>query len=95
MQHSRLRSQFHFCILSYFSNPSSGFPKAEMPLEFCLCQLGGLRRYYADFPWNDYCFCFRDSSLCAERITKAYIPHSFSQPEPSKLWFNSLFSCYT
>ncbi|MPC66984.1 hypothetical protein E2C01_061144 [Portunus trituberculatus] len=25
-----LRSQSHFCILSYFSNPSSGSPKAEV-----------------------------------------------------------------
>ncbi|MPC58920.1 hypothetical protein E2C01_052932 [Portunus trituberculatus] len=28
--------------------------------------------YYADFPWNDYCFCVRDPSLCAERITEEY-----------------------
>ncbi|MPC51233.1 hypothetical protein E2C01_045077 [Portunus trituberculatus] len=35
------RSQFHFCTLSYFSNSSSGSPKTEVPLAFCLCQLGG------------------------------------------------------
>ena len=58
-----------------------------------------LRRYYADFPWNDYCFRVRDPSLCAERITElivsgmvAYIPHSFSQPKPSKPWFNTACS---
>ncbi|MPC89712.1 hypothetical protein E2C01_084670 [Portunus trituberculatus] len=46
---------------------------------------GNLRRYYADFPWNDYCFRVRDPSLCAERITEvimsgmeAYIFHFFS-----------------
>ncbi|MPC66710.1 hypothetical protein E2C01_060862 [Portunus trituberculatus] len=55
-----------------------------MPLVFCFCQLEDLRRYYADFSWNDYCFCVRDPSLCAERITEmivsgmeAYIPQSF------------------
>ncbi|MPC33388.1 hypothetical protein E2C01_026737 [Portunus trituberculatus] len=46
-------------------------PKAEVPLAFYLCQMGGdLRRYYADFPWNDYCFHVRDPSLYAERITE-------------------------
>ncbi|MPC96618.1 hypothetical protein E2C01_091887 [Portunus trituberculatus] len=59
---------------------------------------GDLRRYYADFPWKDYCFHVRDPSLCAELITEvivsdmeAYIPHSFSQPKPSnsKPWFNT------
>ncbi|MPC34496.1 hypothetical protein E2C01_027888 [Portunus trituberculatus] len=33
--------QSHFCILFYFSNPFSGSPKAEIPLVFCICQLGG------------------------------------------------------
>ncbi|MPC43523.1 hypothetical protein E2C01_037172 [Portunus trituberculatus] len=74
-------------------------PKVEMPLGFRLCQLGDMRRYYADFPWNDYCFCVRDLYLCAERITEvivsgmeAYIHHSFSEPIRSKLWFNSAYS---
>ena len=60
---------------------------------------GDLRRYYADFPWNDYCFRDRDPSLCAERITEvivsgmeAYIPHSFFRPKPSKPWFNTACS---
>ncbi|MPC35485.1 hypothetical protein E2C01_028909 [Portunus trituberculatus] len=60
----------HKLILSYFSNLFSGSPKAEVPLAFCLCQLGDLRRYYADFPWNEYCNRVRDPSLCAERITE-------------------------
>ncbi|MPC87924.1 hypothetical protein E2C01_082806 [Portunus trituberculatus] len=56
-----------------------------------------LRRYYADFPWNDYCFCVKHPTLCAECITEvsgmeAYIPHSFSQPKPSKPWFNTPWS---
>ncbi|MPC55539.1 hypothetical protein E2C01_049479 [Portunus trituberculatus] len=29
------------CILSYFSNSSSGFPKAKVHLVFCFSQLGG------------------------------------------------------
>ncbi|MPC12807.1 hypothetical protein E2C01_005518 [Portunus trituberculatus] len=48
-------------------------------------------RYYADFPVNPF--------LCAEHRTEmiasgreAHIPHSFSQPKPSKPWFNS--ACY-
>ncbi|MPC15087.1 hypothetical protein E2C01_007870 [Portunus trituberculatus] len=52
---------------------------------FASASLGDLRRYYADFPWNDYCFNVRDPSLCAERNTEvivsgmeAYIPRSFS-----------------
>ncbi|MPC43802.1 Kelch domain-containing protein 4 [Portunus trituberculatus] len=61
------------------------FPKVEVSLVFCLRQMGDLRRYYADFPWNDYCFLVRDPSVCAERIIEvivsgmeAYIPQSFS-----------------
>ena len=57
-----------------------------------------LRRYYADFPYNDYCFRVRDPSLCAERIIEVivsgmevYIPHSFSRPKPSKPW--SITAC--
>ncbi|MPC33492.1 hypothetical protein E2C01_026844 [Portunus trituberculatus] len=48
-----------------------GCPKAEVPLAFYFCQMGNLRRYYAEFPWNDYCYHIRDSSLCAERVTEA------------------------
>ncbi|MPC44003.1 hypothetical protein E2C01_037663 [Portunus trituberculatus] len=40
---STLGSSDHnlICFLSYFSNPSSGSTKAEVPLAVCLCQLGG------------------------------------------------------
>ncbi|MPC11278.1 hypothetical protein E2C01_003939 [Portunus trituberculatus] len=34
-------SSDHNLISVSFSNPSSGFPKSEMPLAFCLSQLGG------------------------------------------------------
>ncbi|MPC10625.1 hypothetical protein E2C01_003264 [Portunus trituberculatus] len=50
----------------------AGSPKAEVPLLFCLCQWGDLRRYYVDFPWNDYGFRVRDPPLYAERITPKY-----------------------
>ncbi|MPC33689.1 hypothetical protein E2C01_027048 [Portunus trituberculatus] len=70
--------------------PPQDPPKVKVPLAFCLCQLGDLRRYYADFSWNDYLFRVGDPSLC-EYITEVivsgmeeYIPHSFSQPKPSK-----------
>ncbi|MPC16739.1 hypothetical protein E2C01_009572 [Portunus trituberculatus] len=78
-----LRSLPHICILYHFSNPSSRSFKAEKPLAFCLC-FGGPEETHL---------------LCAERITEvivsgteAYIPHSFSQPKPPKLWFNT--ACY-
>ncbi|MPC37533.1 hypothetical protein E2C01_031016 [Portunus trituberculatus] len=66
----------HFCILSYFSNPFSGFLKAEVPLAFYLYQMGDLRRYYVDFPWSDYCFRVRDPSFCAERTTETFFKNS-------------------
>ncbi|MPC20077.1 hypothetical protein E2C01_013007 [Portunus trituberculatus] len=34
---------------------------------------GDLRRYYADFPWNDYCFRVKDPSLWAEHITEVIV----------------------
>ena len=86
------------------SCPISPIPPQDPPKRRCLWHFasaswGDLRRYYANFPWNDYCFRDRDPSLCAERITEvivsgmeAYIPHSFSQPKPSKPWFNTACS---
>ncbi|MPC80046.1 hypothetical protein E2C01_074610 [Portunus trituberculatus] len=71
--------------------PPQDPPKPRYLWRFASASWGNLRRYYADFPWNDYCFCIRNPSLCAERITevivsgiKAYIPHYFSQPKPFK-----------
>ncbi|MPC51034.1 hypothetical protein E2C01_044871 [Portunus trituberculatus] len=54
--------------------PISPIPLQDPPKWRYLCRFasvswGDLRRYYADFPWNDYCFRVRDPSLCAERIT--------------------------
>ncbi|MPC85884.1 hypothetical protein E2C01_080683 [Portunus trituberculatus] len=76
-----------------------GSPRQRYLWRFASASWGDLKRYYADFPWNDYCFRVRDSSLCAEPTTEvivsgmeAYIPHSFSQPKPSKSWFNSAYS---
>ena len=86
------------------SCPISPIPPQDPRKRRCLWHFasaswGDLRRYYADFPWNDYCFRDRDPSLCAERITEvivsgmeAYIPHSFSRPKPSKPWFNTACS---
>ncbi|MPC28533.1 hypothetical protein E2C01_021741 [Portunus trituberculatus] len=34
---------------------------------------GNLRKYYADFPWNDYNFHVRDPSRCAEHITEVIV----------------------
>ena len=63
-------------------------PKQRCLWHFASASWADLRRYYADFPWNDYCFRDRDPSLCAERKTEvivsgmeAYIPHSFSRPK--------------
>ncbi len=58
-----------------------------------------LRMYFSDFPWNDYCFCFKDPFLCAQRITEvnvsgmeAYIPHTFSPSHAKKPSFNQACS---
>ena len=78
------------------SCPISPIPPQDPPKQRCLWHFasanwGDLRRYYADFSFNDYCFLDRDPSLCAERITEVivsgmevYIPHSFSRRTPSK-----------
>ncbi|MPC45173.1 hypothetical protein E2C01_038863 [Portunus trituberculatus] len=78
-----------------FPIPPQDPPKRRCRWRFASASLGNLKRYYADFPWNDYSFCVRDPSLYAERMKKvivsgmeAYIPHSFSQPKPSKPWYN-------
>ena len=90
-------SQSHICILSFISNPSP--PKQRCLWRFASASWGDLRRYYADFPGNGYCFRVRDPSLCTEHITEvivsgmeAYFPQSFSWTKPSKLWFNTACS---
>ncbi|MPC41257.1 hypothetical protein E2C01_034845 [Portunus trituberculatus] len=45
-------------------------PKRKCLFHFASTIWWDLRRYYADFPWNDYCFRVRDPSLCAIRITE-------------------------
>ncbi|MPC19979.1 hypothetical protein E2C01_012907 [Portunus trituberculatus] len=90
-----LHSKFNMATPNRVSESLSGEgtdPSKQRCLwHFASTSLGDLRKYYTDFPWNDYCFCVRDPSLCAERITEVivsgmevYIPHSFSQPQPSK-----------
>ncbi|MPC83578.1 hypothetical protein E2C01_078290 [Portunus trituberculatus] len=51
-------------------------PKRRCLWRFASARWGDLRRYYADFPWNDYCFCVRDPSLCTERITETFAHNS-------------------
>ncbi|MPC87111.1 hypothetical protein E2C01_081962 [Portunus trituberculatus] len=51
------------------SCPISLIPPQDPPKQRCLWHLasaswGNLRRYYADFPWNDYWFHVRPISLC-------------------------------
>ena len=74
-------------------------PKPRCLWHYASAEWDNLRQYYADFPWNDFCFRARDPSLCAERITEviisgmeAFIPHSFSNPKARKPWFNSACS---
>ena len=86
------------------SCPISAIPPQHPPKRRCLWRFasvswGDVRRYYAHFSWNDYCFRDRDPSLCAEPINKvivsgmeAYIPHAISRPKPSKPWFNTACS---
>ena len=70
-------------------------PEKRCLWHFASAKWEDLRKHYADFPWNDFCFHDRDPSRCAERITEmivsgmeAYIPHSFSTPKTDKPWFN-------
>ena len=87
--------------LTSVSCPISPVPPQDPSKRRCLWRFasacwGDLRRYYADFPWNDYCFRDGDPSLCAECITvsgmEAYIHHSFFHPKPSKPWCNTACS---
>ena len=80
--------------------PPQDPPKLRSLWYFSSANWVDLRRYYGDISWNDYCFSARDLSLCAEPISEvivsgmeAYIHHSFSQPKPSKPWFNTVCSC--
>ncbi|MPC29843.1 Synaptotagmin-1 [Portunus trituberculatus] len=73
---SPLESSDHNFI--FLSCPISPIPSQDPPKRRCLWRFasaswGGLRRYYANFPWNDYCFHVRDPSLCAERITEVTV----------------------
>ncbi|MPC38946.1 hypothetical protein E2C01_032464 [Portunus trituberculatus] len=81
-----------FCPISPI--PPQAPPKRKYLWRFTSARWWNLRRYYADFPWNDYCSHVRHPSLSVERITEvivsdmeAHIPHSFSQHKPSKPWF--------
>ncbi|MPC48501.1 hypothetical protein E2C01_042275 [Portunus trituberculatus] len=78
--------------LTSASYPISPIPPQDPQKRRCLWHFasaswGDLRRYFVDFPWDDYCFCVGKPSLCAERLTEmivygmeAYIPHSLSLP---------------
>jgi len=74
-------------------------PKRKYFWHYTSAKWEGLRRYYSNFPWNDYCFGVRDPSPCTERITDVfvsgmneYIPHIFSDPKVCKPWFSSACS---
>ena len=84
---------------SFSPVPSQDPPKQRCFWHFNSAGWDDLRQYYADFPWNDYCFRSRDPSLCAERISEvivsgmeAFIPHTFSIPNARQPWFNSTCS---
>ena len=56
----------------------------------------GLRNFFSDFPWKDYCLSSGDASISAERIAEviaagmeAYIPFSFKSISPTNSWFNN------
>ena len=53
--------------------PPHDSPKGRFLWRFASDSWGDLRRYYADFPWNDYCFRDKDPSLCADRITEVIV----------------------
>ncbi|MPC51014.1 Dolichyl-phosphate beta-glucosyltransferase [Portunus trituberculatus] len=60
------------------SCPISPILPQDLPKQRCLWRFASaswedLRRYYADFPWNEYCFRVRDQSLCFEGITEVIV----------------------
>ncbi|MPC47194.1 hypothetical protein E2C01_040931 [Portunus trituberculatus] len=48
---------------------------------FASASWGDLTRY-ADFPWNDYYFRFRDPTLCAECITEVIVFVKLNRTDP-------------
>ncbi|MPC27257.1 hypothetical protein E2C01_020425 [Portunus trituberculatus] len=54
----------------YLQSVDMDHPKHRCLWCFDSASWGNLRRYYTDFPWNDYCFHVRDPSLCAEQVTE-------------------------
>ncbi|MPC23839.1 hypothetical protein E2C01_016906 [Portunus trituberculatus] len=54
--------------------PAQDLSKRRCLWRFASASWGNLRRYYADFPWNDYYyFRVRDPTLCAEHITEVIV----------------------
>ncbi|MPC82612.1 hypothetical protein E2C01_077287 [Portunus trituberculatus] len=50
-----------------------GSPKRRYLWCLTSARWSDLKRFYADCPWNDYCFHVRDPSLCAEHITEVIV----------------------
>ncbi|MPC21816.1 hypothetical protein E2C01_014816 [Portunus trituberculatus] len=48
-------------------------PKRRCLWHFAYASYGDLRRYYAEYPWNDNCLCVRNSSLYDEHITDVMV----------------------
>src|ERR1700755_2715853 len=92
--------------LSLYSSIISSLPQERPPTSakkrlwnFGASSFSGLRSYFFDFPWNDYCFRGSGRSECAERITEvilsgmeSYIPYTFPSTKSNKPWFNSASS---
>lgn len=49
-------------------------------------------RSTTDFPWNGYCFCVKDLSVCVQRITKVFAPDVEACIFTLILWF--MLPCY-
>ena len=92
--------------LSLYPSIISSLPQERPPTSakkrlwnFGASSFSGLRSYFFDFPWNDYCFRGRSFLECAERITEvifsgmeAYIPYFFPSTKSNNPWFNSACS---
>ncbi|MPC25747.1 hypothetical protein E2C01_018868 [Portunus trituberculatus] len=62
-------------------------PKQRCLRRFASARCSDLRRYYVDFPRNDFCFRVTDPSLCAERIKELWLSSPFTD-HPGELAFN-------
>ena len=80
-----------FCPIAQV--PPQDPPKLRCFGHYTSAKWDDLRRYYSNFPWNDYCFCAKHITEIIVYGIEACIPHTFSSPKAHKPWFNLACTC--